>query len=195
MDFGNGEDDITDKISIFSDDDVNLKTLGEILSNESSRKILSLLVRKEMTVNEIVAITGYALSLVLHHLNKMKETSIVGISKIGKNSKNHDMKYYVAKPAIVILAKEMSEKAKQSKSFQNSLRRLLKFVSVGVAAIISWFGSQIIQNHETTKQLLPPGSESANISTDLFWPVTVTLSVVTLGLIMTRIINCFLKNR
>ncbi|MGH2613084.1 MAG: ArsR/SmtB family transcription factor [Rhabdochlamydiaceae bacterium] len=196
IDFDNGEKDkIPYKISMFSDDDANLKILGEILSNESSRKIMSLLIRKEMTVNEIITNTGYALSLVLHHLNKMKETGIVEISKIGKNSKNHDMKYYVAKPAIIIFAKEMSEKAKQSKSFQNSLRRLLKYTSIGIAAIISWFGTQAVQNQEIVKQLLPPGSESSNISADLFWPIMVTLSVIISGLITERILNRYLKNR
>jgi len=149
-----------------------------------------------MTVNEIIASTGYALSLILHHLNKMKEIGIVEISKMGKNSKNHDMKYYVAKPAIIILTKGMSEKAKQSKSFQNSLMRLLKFASIGVSAIISWFGSQIIQNQEEdVKQLLPAGSEPPNVSADLFWSVTITLSVIILGLITEIILNHYLKNR
>lgn len=195
IDFNTEKNDITDKISIFSNDDVNLKLLGEVLSNESSRKILSLLIKKEMTVNEIIANTGYALSLILHHLNKMKETGIVEISKIGKNSKNHDMKYYVAKPAIIILTKEMSEKAKQSKSFQNSLKRLLKFASIGIAAVISWFGSQIIQNQKAVEQLSPAGSESSNMSAEIFWSVTIALSVIILGLITERILNHHLKNR
>ena len=196
IDFDNiKKNNITDKISIFSDDDVNLKILGEILSNESSRTILSLLIRKEMTVNEIIANTSYALSLILHHLNKMKETGIVEISKIGKNSKNHDMKYYVAKPAIIILTKGISEKAKQSKSFQNSLKSLLKFASIGVAAIISWFGSQIIQNQKAVEQLLPPGAESSNMFSGIFWSVTIALSVIILGLITERILNHHLKNR
>ena len=195
IDLDTEKNDITDKVSIFSSDDVNLKLLGEVLSNESSRKILSSLIKKEMTVNEIIANTGYALSLILHHLNKMKETGIVEISKIGKNSKNHDMKYYVAKPAIIILTTKMSEKAKQSKSFQNSLKRLLKFASIGIAAVISWFGSQIVQNQQAVKQLLPAGSESSNMSAGLFWSVTITLSVIILGLITERILNHYLKNR
>lgn len=187
------KNDIMDKISIFSNEDDDLKILGEVLSNESSRRILSLLIRKEMTVNEIIANTGYALSLILHHLNKMKETGIVEISKIGKNSKNHDMKYYVAKPAIIILTKGMSEKAKQSKSFQNSLKRLLKFASIGIAAIISWFGSQIIQNQKISEQLSPPGAGSSNMSVEIFWSVTITLSIIILGLITERILNHNLK--
>lgn len=192
--FNEVEKNIADKVSIFANDDVNLKVLGDILSNESSRKILSLLVRKEMTVTEMMANTNYALSLILHHLNNMKEAGIVEISKIGKNSKNHDLKYYVAKSAIIILTKEMAEKAKQSKSFQNSLKRLLRFASVGAAAVISWFASHIIQNHEDINTLSPAGSQPS-VSADLFWSTTIALSVIIFGMITERILTCYHKRK
>ena len=42
-----------DDIQIFPTDDNRLKLLGEIFSNESSRKVLTLLLEKELTVMDI----------------------------------------------------------------------------------------------------------------------------------------------
>jgi len=42
-----------DKIKVFSSEDENLKVLGELLSNKSSRGIIKLLLDKEMYTNEI----------------------------------------------------------------------------------------------------------------------------------------------
>ena len=78
--------------------------IAESLTNSSSRTILQLLFEEELSANEISLKTDISLQLVKYHLNKMQQVGMIQISKIGKNVKAQDMKYYkAAKFAIVIL--------------------------------------------------------------------------------------------
>lgn len=135
-------DEISEKIKIMTPTDEKLKIIGEIFSNESSRTIYSNLIQKELTTMQLCKITNIPLSLVLHHLNKMLSAEIVIISKIGKSEKNHDMKFYKAKPEIIILPNEAVDVAKNSKMFSNSIKKILKFTAIGVAGSVSWATSQ-----------------------------------------------------
>jgi DNA-binding transcriptional ArsR family regulator len=137
-------DDILDKVELFSSDDEKLKILGEILSNESSRNMLLLLTTHEMSANEISEKTDLRLSLAIHHLNKMLSVDLVSISRLGKSEKNQEMKYYKAKPALMVLPQNAIDTAKKSKLFSNSIKKILKFAGIGIAGISSWFISEII---------------------------------------------------
>jgi hypothetical protein len=131
--------DDLDNIEIFSNTDERLRFLGKILNNDYSRQILLLLIEKEMTANEIANQTKLSLPLVLHHVNQMLKAEMVVVSKTSTNSKNQPMKYYSAKSGIIILPEKAVEKAKSSKSLSRSLKRVMKFASVGFIGITSWF--------------------------------------------------------
>jgi len=143
------EPNLSDKVDILSTDDEKLKSVGEILSSDSSRKILKLLFNQSLTANEIAQKTDLSLPLVIHHLKKMQSVQVVKITKVGKNIKAHDMKYYtIDKFAIVILPTEMSETAKKSKSLFNSLTRIHRLATLGGVSIAAWFSSQFIQKNQ-----------------------------------------------
>jgi hypothetical protein len=145
---GDSEDPmgINDKIEILSTDDERIKTVGELLSSDSSRTILKLLFNDQLTANQIAQKTEISLPLVIYHLKKMQDSGIVKIAQTSKNTKSHDMKYYtVDKFAIVILPSGATEKAKSSKSLFNSFNRIYRFATIGGAAIAAWFSSQFIQ--------------------------------------------------
>ncbi|RJQ26887.1 ArsR family transcriptional regulator [Candidatus Parcubacteria bacterium] len=145
---GDSEDpmEINDKIEILSTDDDKIKSVGELLSSDSSRAILKLLFNDQLTANQIAQKTEISLPLVIYHLKKMQEAGMVKISQTGKNTKSHDMKYYtVDKFAIVILPSGATEKAKSSKSLFNSFNRIYRFSMIGGAAIAAWFSSQFLQ--------------------------------------------------
>jgi len=166
----NNSPDMTEKIEIFSTDDEKIKSFGELLTNDSSRSILQLLFKEEMTANEIAQKTGESLQLVKYHINKMQDMGIIKVSKVEKNSKAQDMKYYTAtKFAIVILPKTVSEKAKESKSLMHSFKILYKFAGVGIATVSAFFATQSVQNfsivddsiQDTRMALESPTEESA----------------------------------
>jgi DNA-binding transcriptional ArsR family regulator len=148
---GDSEDPmgINDKIEILSTDDERIKSVGELLSSDSSRAILKLLFNDQMTANQIAQKMEISLPLVIYHLKKMQEAGIVKIAQTEKNTKSHDMKVYtVDKFAIVILPSGMTEKAKSSKSLHNSFNRIYRFATIGGAAIAAWFSSQFIQQNQ-----------------------------------------------
>jgi DNA-binding transcriptional ArsR family regulator len=143
--------EINDKVEILSTDDDKIKSVGELLSSDSSRTILKLLFNDQLTANQIAQKTEISLPLVIYHLKKMQEAGMVKISQTGKNTKSHDMKYYtVDKFAIVILPSGATEKAKSSKSLFNSFNRIYKFSMIGGAAIAAWFSSQFLQIQQTS---------------------------------------------
>ncbi len=137
---------IADRVEILSTEDLKLKSIGEILSSDSSRAILKILFNDSLTANQISQKTEISLPLVIYHLKKMQESGVVKITSVGKNTKSHDMKFYtVDKLAIVILPAKMSEPAKKSKSLFNSFTRIHRLATLGGVSIAAWFSSQIIQ--------------------------------------------------
>lgn len=191
-DYSKNQDDEKD-IEILSTDDERLKIIGEILSNNTSRTILKLLISYEMTTHDIVQKTGISLSLVLHHINKMLNTKLVEISKISKSSKGQHMKHYTAKHGIMILSPTPSQKAKSSKTFQKSLKNILRFSSIGIAGITSWFMIQSIQAKPVRPTIPPSQIPSEIFLADLFWPTVITLIVIIAGLITERLLTVIKK--
>lgn len=150
------EPSVSDKVEILSTEDEKLKTIGEILSSDSSRKILKLLFNQSLTANQLAEKTKLSLPLVIHHLKKMQSTQVVKITNVGKNTKSHDMKYYtIDKFAIVVLPSEMSQKARKSKSLFNSFTRLHRLATLGGAAVAAWFSSQFLQQSSITESSMP----------------------------------------
>jgi DNA-binding transcriptional ArsR family regulator len=186
-------ENINEKIEIISNEEERLKLIGEILSNESSRNIFRLLISNELTAYQLVQKTNLSLSLVLHHLNKMQSAGIVKISKISQTSRSQDMKHYTAKSGIIILPQIVSEKAKTSKTFQNSLKRIMRFCSIGIAGVTSWF---VVQTSQPVTEFMsphPPELASHLLLASLFWPLAISLTVIIIGLVIERIFIIFKK--
>ena len=59
-------------VHVFGSDD-NLKILGELLGNETGRKIMFNLMNTDMYTNEIAVKLDIRVSLVIHHLEKMQQ--------------------------------------------------------------------------------------------------------------------------
>jgi DNA-binding transcriptional ArsR family regulator len=173
-----------EKIEILSTDDARLKLLGELLSSETSRTILNTILDHEMTALGIAQKTALSLELVRYHLKKMTEYGLVQITKVEKNSKEQDMKYYKSiRFTIMVFPPNVTEIAKKSKSLQNSIKRIYRFVAIGAAALFTWF---------ITKPTMDDGIEAPVIPTvsyTEFVSVTITLIVIILGLIIERIFS------
>jgi len=214
------EPNVSDRVEILSTEDEKLKAVGEILSSDSSRKILKLLFNQSLTANQIAQKTEMSLPLVIHHLKKMQSSQVVKITNVGKNTKAHDMKYYtIDKFAIVILPSAMSNPAKKSKSLFNSFTRLHRLATLGGAAVAAWFSSQFLQRNDTVTQstematdtamegteesmmrAVPEAMEApmanpvpAEPQTTLLWSVIAVMSVIVTGLIIELIIRQKIK--
>lgn len=206
---------ISDKIEILSTDDDKIKAIGEILSTDKSRKILTHLFNNSLSANELSQKTEMSLPLVMYHLKKMQDAGVVKITNVGRNSKSHDMKFYtIDKFAIVILPDQMSKPAKTSKSLFNSFTRIHRMATLGAACVAAWFSAQFLQvspspaademiaqdgaqesslrmeEPEAMMQSLPIESlPAAEPAFDFFWPIVTVLSVIVAGLVIEILIK------
>jgi DNA-binding transcriptional ArsR family regulator len=174
-----------DTIEILSTDNEKIKLMGEILSNESSRGILELLFDNSMTSNQIAQKTDISLSVVIHHLKKMQELRIIKIDRIEKNSKEHDMKYYIAsKFAVIILPSRVYEKAKSSKSLKNLLKRIYTFAAISIAALVPWLVMRTVYNINSNGPTSGVGtiSQVKTIPDYVFWSTVISLVIIIAGL-------------
>lgn len=181
---------LDETVTIFSNEDADLKLLGELLSNESSRAILMLLSEQEMTASELARTIGISLSVTLHHLDKMCKIDIVKVSKVTKNTKDHDMKYYAAKKGILILGSDSVIRAKESKTFAKSLRKVLSFLLIGAAGFIAWVTSKALSG-TMVGQIIGGGKVPVQDSE----PILAALVVVIVGLVLERIMVYQKKKR
>lgn len=214
---------LTEKIEIISTEDEKIKSVGELLSSDSSRAILKLLFDEALSANQIAQKTGISLPLVIYHLKKMQDMAIVKVSSVGKNVKAQDMKYYTTtKFAIVILPSSLSQKAKTSKSLANSFKTIYRFASIGVAGVATWFVTQFIQSPTVTQPSLREDLQAPmekameearsgtmmeqtleaataapltiGIPADVFWSVVFALSVIIVGLVVERVWKAYKRS-
>lgn len=190
-----------DVIQIFPSNDDRLKILGEVFSNESSRKILTLLLEKELTIMNISKDTGISPSLIIHHLKKMVHSDIVTITRETTNSRGHSLRFYRAKSAIVIVSKDAINRAKTSKSLRVTLERLTRFSAVGLAGIFTWIISSSQHSLESTLKYphptLPPYMSpiEPQIGGEFLYSITVVSGVITAGLAINYVIPKLIKKR
>ncbi|MDE1764762.1 MAG: winged helix-turn-helix transcriptional regulator [Thaumarchaeota archaeon] len=146
--------ELKEKIEILSTDDDRIKAVGEILSNDSSRKILKILLDDTMTANQIAQKAAISLPLTIYHLKKMQDIGILSVT-----ATENDSKYYTSsKFAFVITSARVSEKARSSKSLFNSLKRIYKFAAIGFSGLVSWLVLQSMnpaQNPEYSSMKTP----------------------------------------
>ena len=175
-------------IQFFPANDDRLKILGEIFSNESSRKIFTLLLEKDLTIMNISKEAGISANLIIHHLKKMVQLDIVTITRETTNSRGNPLRFYRAKSSIVIVSKDAINRAVTSKSLQDALGRITRFSAVGLAGIFTW----IITNSQSAldsalkypRPTLPPYMTpiEPQIGSDIFMPSLITVLVISVGL-------------
>jgi len=172
-----------DEIKILSTDDEKIQKFGELLTNESSRQILQILFHEELSATEIGQKTGVSVQLVKHHLNKMLDLEIAKVSKVEKNAKQQDTKFYRAKKfAVIIVPSHVSQKAKKSKSLLRSFHTIYHFAAIGAAAVASAVITSVmtITSEDTSRGGFEEFTEPAGMEFAL--PVIVPLVVISIGL-------------
>jgi predicted transcriptional regulator len=160
------EDEITEKIKIMATDDEKIKSFGELLTNDSSRTILQLLFNEELTALQITEKTGISLQLVKYHIIKLQDLGVVKVTKIEKNSKSQDMKFYSAsKFSMVIVPPKYSKKTKESKLLVRSFKHIYKIAGFGIAAGLSGLLSlATLQQNNRVPLELDSGKETQQTS-------------------------------
>lgn len=182
---------------IFSTNDERLKFLGEILGNESSRKILTLLIAKESTIMNISIELNLSPNLIIHHLKKMIQSGIVTVIKESVNKRGRPLRFYRAKQSILIFSKDAHERAKKSKSLLKTVTRIARFTAIGLAGVFTWMTTATNPLDVALKYPrpgLPPYMdpiESFVSPAEFIFPFTMAAIAIIVGLV----INKFLSGR
>ena len=187
--------DGSDKVKIYSSNEKRVKFLGDVLANDASRSIFLLLAQGDLPAGKIADKTGLSLALITYHLEKMQNAGVVQVSKVSKNIKNRDMKYYRAVLAILIIPDESHDRARGSEALALSLRRVLRFSSIGIAGLSSWLAAKYAGFTDVTRQqITEPGTAPtaldplASITSEPLAPIVVGLGIVILGLVIERVL-------
>jgi predicted transcriptional regulator len=193
---------IKDTILIFSSEDERLKFLGEILSNESSRSILTLLIEKEMTLMQIAKQTSLNPTLVIHHLKKLLQSDVVTITKTIANKKGRPMKFYRARPILMISSKGIRDNIHKNKSLLNVIKKISRFAAIGLAGMSAWMvtstGTMLdpLQSaYKYPRPTIPPYMAPIEphslvfLQGDLAIPAISAVGVVIVGLVINHIIS------
>ncbi|MHB8603411.1 MAG: ArsR/SmtB family transcription factor [Nitrosotalea sp.] len=175
---GNSIKDL-EKIDILSLEDDKIKSIGELLSNDTSRNIMKSLLKETMTANQISQNMNVSLPLVMYHLKKMQSIGLVKIVKT--NVLEYEKQYATTKFALVVLPSSVTEEVKKSKSLYNSLKRVYRLTAIGICALISWTAIESIAPNPSMMRM-PAGVEI--IPEGLFWSTTVALTIIIVGLTM-----------
>ncbi len=125
---------IDDKIKVFDAEDKYLKLLGELLSNDTSRKIIRMLIQKESYTNEISKKLDIRVSLVIHHLKKLEQLGVLEITHKQIVRKGNDHRYFRMVPGIFLMPNETKEEIHKSGFLGKIFREGIKLTMVGVAS-------------------------------------------------------------
>jgi len=167
-----------EKIDILSLEDEKIKSIGELLSNDTSRAIIKELFRNSITANQIALNMNASLPLVMYHLKKMQNMGFVKTIRV--SALDTEKHYTATEFVLVVFPTSVSDEAKRSKSLLNSLKRIYRFACIGGCALISW---AVIEKISTPSGMrIPVGS--GIIPEDMFWSTIIPMLIIIGGLVV-----------
>lgn len=125
------------KIKVFSSDDEKLKTLGELLSNKSSRSIIRLLIENEMYANEISKKLEIQPNLVVHHLRKMESIGLLEITTRKIIQKGEEHRFFKIPPGMLVLPAK-PENETNNGFLKKIFKEGIRFAAIGITSLVSW---------------------------------------------------------
>lgn len=131
------------KIKVFGTDDESLKTLGQLLSNETSRKIIQVLTQEEMYTNQISKKLGIQMNITIFHLKKLEELGLVTVTHKRIVKKGVDHKYYKMIPNMFVTSTQTKKEVHKNGFLKKFFKDNVKILTVSLV-FASWFFSNKI---------------------------------------------------
>ena len=173
---------MSDKIKVFASDD-NLKALGELLSNDSSRNIIFNLMNKAMYTNEISTKLDLRVSLVIHHLKKMEDLGLLEITERQIIKKGQQHRFFQIKSNIFITINKTNEDIEKQGFLKTIFKEGIKFAAIGIIA----FTSYLFTLPTDLKELAFMSQDELNL--------TIPFLIIIIGLIIERIFSIIKKKK
>jgi len=160
------------KVLHISNEDTS-KTFGEIMKTKSSSSLVEALKDDQMYVNQMHNKLDQRVSNITHHLNKLIELGVVNIEEkpINKKTKPHRHFDITIDGFLVLIKKEEGvEEVHKYKILKNMFKDKVKFSSVIIAGVATWFSTNILNS-----------TNPARYTDELTLPILLT-GIVVIGL-------------
>ncbi|MFH1590495.1 MAG: helix-turn-helix domain-containing protein [archaeon] len=119
--------------------DDHSKKLAQVISNETSRKILDYLIKKEATESEIAEGLSIPLSTVHYNMTQLVKSKLVSADEYHYSPKGKEVNHYRLANKLIVIAPTGIDKVKDMlKSFFP-----IAFISAGAAAVIHLLQSRV----------------------------------------------------
>jgi len=175
------------KIKIIHNNDHELKLIGELLSNDTSRKIIKLLISQESYTNEIATKLDIRVSLVIHHLKKLEELGILEITEKRIAKKGNLHRHFKMIPGLFVMPNETKEEVEEKGTLKKIFKEGIKFVAIAMVGSFVWLTD--LANFNKSKEVYPVPFGTVTHSDSLI----LALSVIIIGLIIERIFSYIKK--
>ncbi len=173
------------KIKVFASDD-NLKALGELLSNDSSRGIIYNLMTKEMYTNEIATKLDMRVSLVIHHLKKLEDLGLLEITEKKIKRKGQEHRFFQIKSNIFVVIDNTAEEIKEKGLLKRIFGEGVRFTMIGIIALSTYFFNQSPKIIYDTKTRIPESLDMSFNYDALVVPLLVIISGLVFELILSK---------
>lgn len=126
-----------EKLLLINLNEEKTKNIGEIISSDTSRKILDHLAEKDDTEQNIAQQLGFPISTVHYHLQKLLEVQLVVVEEFHYSKKGREVNHYkIANKYIIITPKKIS-------GIKQALKNILPvaLVTLGIGVVIKFVQS------------------------------------------------------
>lgn len=174
-------------VKVFGKDDEGLKSLGKLLSNETSRKVMECLRDEPMYINQVAKKLGLQMNLVTHHIKLLEDAKLLTITQKKITRKGEKHKHYQVVSNIFINITETKDTMNENGFFKRIFRDGIKFVVVGLTGISLYFikPNLSVQKGQVIIDTSEKSSELVFYEQTVFFPML----IIVLGLIIISIFN------
>ncbi|MEM2759292.1 MAG: winged helix-turn-helix domain-containing protein [Nitrososphaerales archaeon] len=176
---------LEESIEILSTDDQRLKIIGEELSNDIGRAVLTKLFERVTSISEIARSLNVSVPLVSWHIQRLSKAGLIDIQHIKLSSKNKEVRHYMpVKFALIIIPFTVTRATYYSNILKSAIMKIYRNLPVVATFIGSAIGIYMIQRTITTDRPVftienPDRTPAIFISSDLVISLAIGASIST----------------
>ncbi|MDE1878723.1 MAG: helix-turn-helix transcriptional regulator [Thaumarchaeota archaeon] len=177
---------LEDSIEILTTDDKRLKIIGEEISNETGRAILSKLFEGVTNASAIASSLGISIQLVGWHIQRLSDVGLISANRVEQSSKNKKVCHYEPKKiALIIVPEHVIKSSSYSTILKKALTKTynkLPLIGTFVGSGITIYLTQILMLNRSGLQMSDPAMNQSfypelNLLISISGGLTITLAV------------------
>ena len=181
--------DVSKDVVTVIDNDEDMEIFSKLLSTESGRGMMRLLVDEELYSSEIGRKLNLKSNMTSYYLSKMEAIKIVKVSNKKITKKGIEHRFFHIPSSIIVIA--LKKPKKNTKGvLKKKFRDGIKFTVIGVASIFSGGYFALLP-----EQVYDPHYPVPVMPEVSYFPLTVSLTIIVLGLITEKVLRIIKKRR